>query len=58
MNPELNSELVKRRIEADIEHDLTARGLTKVAGRSDQNVRYHLGSARKVEVEKSPPKQK
>lgn len=53
-NPELNSELVKKRIDADIERDLTARGLTMVSGRSDLNVRYNLGSARKVEVERYP----
>jgi uncharacterized protein DUF4136 len=52
--PELNSELVKKRIDADIERDLTARGLTMVSGQSDLNVRYHLGSARKVEVERYP----
>jgi len=53
-NPALNSDLVKRRIEADIERALTAKGLTKVSGRSDLNVRYHLGSARKVETEVYP----
>src|SRR5579862_4405903 len=39
-NPALNSELVKKRIDADIERGLTARGLTKVSGPSDLNVRY------------------
>ena len=53
-NPALNSELVKKRIEADIERDLTARGLTMVSGKSDLNVRYHLGTARKAEVEAYP----
>jgi hypothetical protein len=53
-NPELNSELVKKRIDADIARDLTARGLTMVSGRSDLNVRYRLGTARKAEVERYP----
>jgi len=53
-NPALNSELVKKRIDADIERALTARGLTMVTGRSDLNVRYRLGSARKQEVERYP----
>ena len=53
-NPALNSELVKKRIEAGIERDLTARGLTKVTGMSDLNVRYHFGSARRAEVERYP----
>ena len=50
----LNSELVKKRIEADIERDLTARGLTVTTGRPDLNVRYHFGSARRAEVERYP----
>jgi hypothetical protein len=50
-NPALNSELVKKQINADIERDLTARGLEMVAGRSDLNIRYRFGSARKVEIE-------
>lgn len=53
-NPALNSELVKKRIDADIERGLTAKGLTMVSGRSDLNVRYRLGSARKVQVEAYP----
>ena len=53
-NPALNSELVKKQIDADIERYLTARGLTMVSGKSDLNVRYHLGSARKTEVEAYP----
>src|SRR5712691_11626130 len=53
-NPALNSELVKKRIDADIERDLTARGLTMVAGKSDLNVRYRFGSARKAEIERYP----
>jgi hypothetical protein len=53
-NPALNSELVKKQIEADIERDLTAKGLTRVTGPSDLNVRYTFGQARKVEVERYP----
>ena len=53
-NPALNSELVKKRIEADIVRDLTARGLEMTTGRSDLNVRYHFGSARKAEIERYP----
>jgi uncharacterized protein DUF4136 len=53
-NPALNSELVKKRIDADIERDLTSRGLMKVSGPSDLNVRYRLGSARRTELESYP----
>jgi hypothetical protein len=53
-NPALNSELVKKRIEADVERALTAKGLTSVSGKSDLNVRYHFGSARKMETEAYP----
>jgi hypothetical protein len=53
-NPALNSDLVKKQIEADIEHDLTSKGLTMVTGRSDLNVRYTFGAARKTEVEAYP----
>ena len=53
-NPALNSELVKKRIEAAIARDLTAKGLVAATGPSDLNVRYHLGSARKTEVERYP----
>src|SRR5580700_4343236 len=53
-NPALNSDLVKKRIESDIESALTARGLTKVAGRSDLNVRFQFGAARKTEIERYP----
>ena len=53
-NPALNSPLVKKQIEADIEHDLTAKGLTQTTGASDLNVRYTFGAARKTEVEAYP----
>ena len=53
-NPALNSELVRKQIDADIERYLTARGLTKITGPSDLNVRYRFGSARKNEIETYP----
>ena len=53
-NPALNSELVKKRVEADIERALTAKGLQMVTGRADLDVRYRFGSARKTEVERYP----
>jgi hypothetical protein len=53
-SPALNSELVKKRIDADIERYLTARGLTEVSERPDLNVVYHFGSARKTELEAYP----
>ena len=53
-NPALNSELVRKRIDADIERYLRAKGLAMVSGPSDLNVRYRLGSARKTEVEAYP----
>jgi hypothetical protein len=53
-NPALNSELVKKQIEADIVRDLTERGLTMVSGKSDLNVRYRFGSARRAEIERYP----
>jgi len=53
-NPALNSDLVKKRIDADIERALTARGLAMVTGPSDLNVRYRFGAARRTEVEAYP----
>src|SRR5947209_12831788 len=53
-NPALNSELVKKKIEADIIKDLQARGLEWTDGKSDLNVRYTFGSARKIEREAYP----
>ena len=53
-NPALNSELVKKRLSADIERNLEARGLMKVSGRSDLNVRYRFGSAPRTELEAYP----
>ena len=54
-NPSLNSELVRKRIDADIQKYLQAKGLTYVAsGKSDLNIRYTLGAVRKTEVEAYP----
>jgi hypothetical protein len=53
-NPALNNELVKKRLEADIETGLTAKGLKKVSGPADLNVRYRFGAARKTEFETYP----
>ena len=53
-NPALNSELVKKQINADIARNLTVRGLAQVSGESDLNVRYRFGSARKMELETYP----
>jgi len=54
-NPSLNSELVKKKIDADITSNLMTKGLTRVEeGPSDLNVRYTLGSARRVETEAYP----
>jgi hypothetical protein len=53
-NPALNSDLVKKRINADIEKYLTSKGLMEVSGPSDLNVRYTFGTARKAELETYP----
>src|SRR5271167_2560542 len=54
-NPALNSELVKKQIEADIQNDLTAKGLMMAtSGPADLNVRYTFGAARKTEIEAYP----
>ncbi|MGA3018077.1 MAG: DUF4136 domain-containing protein [Bryobacteraceae bacterium] len=54
-NASLNSDLVKKRINADIQKALEAKGMTFVAsGPSELNVRYTLGAAQKTEVETYP----
>jgi Domain of unknown function (DUF4136) len=53
-NPALNSELVRKQIDEDIIHFLTAKGLEVTTGKSDLNVRYTLGSVRRVETEAYP----
>jgi len=54
-NPSLNSDLIRKRLDFDVEKFLTAKGLEFAGdGRSDLNVRYTLGSVRKSEVETYP----
>jgi hypothetical protein len=53
-NPALNSDLVKKRIDDDIEHYLVARGLQRVSDGPDLNVVYTFGSSRKTELESYP----
>jgi hypothetical protein len=54
-NPSLNSELVKKRINYDIQKFLEAKGLIFVAeGNSSLNVRYTLGSVRGAKIEAYP----
>ena len=53
-NPALNSELTRKKIDALIEKNLNARGILKVGAKPDLNVRYRLGSMRKVEIEAYP----
>jgi len=54
-NPALNSELVRKRLDSDIESALMTRGLVKSpTQRSDLNVRYTFGAVRKLETEAYP----
>jgi hypothetical protein len=54
-NPSLNSELIQKRIDADIQKFLTAKGLHFVTtGKSDLNVRCTLGAVRRVERDVYP----
>jgi hypothetical protein len=54
-NPSLNNDLVRKRIDGDIQRYLTAKGLTFVAaGASDLNVRYTLGAVRGQKVDAYP----
>jgi hypothetical protein len=54
-NPALNGELVKKRLDFDIQKYLVAKGLAFVAsGPADLNVRYTLGSVRGSELEAYP----
>lgn len=54
-NPALNSELVRKQINLDIERDLSAKGLTLApAGSSDLNIRYTMGTVRKSQLETYP----
>ena len=54
-NPSLNSELVRKRLDADIQKYLGAKGLEfAVSGPADLNVRYTLGAVRRAELEAYP----
>jgi hypothetical protein len=54
-NPALNGELVRKRLDFDIQKYLGARHLTYVpAGPADLNVVYTLGAARGVQTEAYP----
>jgi len=54
-NPALSGELVRKRIDADIEKFLSAKGLEFAGtGKSDLNIRYTFGAVRKAELEAYP----
>jgi hypothetical protein len=54
-NPSLNSELVRKRLDADMQTYLGKKGVAFVAsGPADLNVRYTLGAVRKSELEAYP----
>jgi hypothetical protein len=54
-NPSLNGELVRKKLDFDIQKNLSAKGLTFVSsGPADLNVRYTLGAVRKTEVDAYP----
>jgi hypothetical protein len=54
-DPSLNNDIVKKRIEADIQKYLQAKGLTFVpSGPSDLNLHYTLGAVRKTEIDTYP----
>jgi Domain of unknown function (DUF4136) len=54
-SPSLNSELVKKRINADIVKFLEAKGLEFVVeGKSQLNIRYTLGAVRETKLESYP----
>jgi hypothetical protein len=54
-NPSLNSELIRKRLDADIQKSLEQKGLRFVpSGPSDLNIRYTLGAVRKVETDVYP----
>jgi hypothetical protein len=54
-SPSLNSDLIKKRINADIEKFLEAKGLEFVPeGKASLNVRYTLGAVRETKLEAYP----
>lgn len=54
-NPSLNSDLVRKRLDDDIQKYLSSKGLSSVAsGPADLNVRYTLGAVRRAQTEAYP----
>jgi hypothetical protein len=53
-NPSLNNEIIQKKLEDDIRKYLSQRGLSESTGRADLNVRYSLGSGRRVDAEAYP----
>lgn len=53
-NPTLNNDLVRKKIQAEIRKQLTAKGLTEVTQGQNLNVRFSLGSAPRKEVDVYP----
>jgi hypothetical protein len=54
-NPALNNDLIRKRLDGDIQKYLQAKGLIlQPSGPADLNVRYTLGSVRKAELETYP----
>jgi hypothetical protein len=53
-SPALNSDLTKKRIAAEIEAALTAKGLSVATGQADLNVSFELGSSRILETKTYP----
>lgn len=53
-NPALNNDLIRKRMDADIERGLADRHLRMVPGGSDLTVQYWLGSAPRTEIEMYP----
>src|SRR5579864_5484598 len=53
-NPSLNSDLIRTRINNDIQKYLEAKGLTYSPSGADLNVFYTLGAVRQTELESYP----
>src|ERR1041385_999252 len=53
-NPNLNSDLVRKKIESEIRRRLVEKGLTEVSQGQNLNVRFSLGSAPRKEVDVYP----
>lgn len=52
--PALNSDLTKKRIQSDIEHAFTEKGLSIAAGQADLNVSFEFGSVRNMATKAYP----